>query len=29
VRFLGEEDAVFGIALLEKDKERDLMTSFE
>ena len=29
VRFLGEPDAVVGIALLEQDKERELMISFE
>ena len=29
VRFLGESDAVFGIALLKQDKERELVISFE
>jgi hypothetical protein len=29
VRFLGEPDAMFGIALLEQDKERELIISFE
>ena len=29
MRFLGEPDAVVGIALLKQDKERELVISFE